>query len=188
MQALHDVVQKGWVRYIGMSSCTAWQFHMMQNYAVNNHLTPFISMQNYHSLLYREEEREMLPVCKLFGVGTIPWSPLSRGLLSRPRGERDTTLRSKTDPFTEILQKREDPSNEIIDRVEEIAKKKNISMSQVALAWLLTKDPVAAPIVGTSNLEHLDDMIKSIHIKLTDEEIKYLEEQYAPKPIVGFTP
>ncbi|CAG7849426.1 Putative aryl-alcohol dehydrogenase C977.14c [Serendipita indica DSM 11827] len=177
MRALHDVVQAGYVRYIGMSSCYAWQFHMMQNYAINNNLTPFISMQNYHSLLYRQEEDEMLPTCRLFGVGTIPWSPLSRGVLSRPRKDRNATHRAKNDRWFSTLQKEEDPNMVIVDRVEEIANKRGITMTQ---------DPVAAPIVGTTNLSHLEDMIKAVNVKLDDEEIKYLEEKYAPKAKVGF--
>ncbi|KIM20304.1 hypothetical protein M408DRAFT_334032 [Serendipita vermifera MAFF 305830] len=185
MQALHDVVQAGYARYIGMSSCAAWQFHMMQNYAINSKLTPFISMQNYHSLIYREEEREMIPLCKHLGVGTIPWSPLSRGLLTRPRSDADSTVRSKTDPYTKLLQKEDDPNMAIVDRVEEIAKKKGVSMSQIALAWLMTKEPVAAPIVGTTKLENLMDVIKSVEVKLDEEEIKYLEEVYTSKPVVG---
>ncbi|PVG01040.1 Aldo/keto reductase [Serendipita vermifera] len=185
MVALHDVVKAGLARYIGMSSCYAWQFHMMQNYAINNKLTPFISMQNYHSLLYREEEREMLPVCKLFGVGTIPWSPLSRGLLSRPVSSHQDTVRANTDPFIRVLHKENDPNFATISRVEEIAKKKGVSMSQIALAWLLTKDPVAAPIVGTTKMEHLTDMIKAVNVSLTPDEIQYLEESYVPQRIAG---
>ncbi|KAG8822727.1 hypothetical protein FRC17_009481 [Serendipita sp. 399] len=185
MQALHDVVKAGYARYIGMSSCHAWQFHMMQNYAINNKLTPFISMQNYHSLVYREEEREMNPLCEWLGVGTIPWSPLSRGILTRPRKDKGTTLRAKTDRFTSMLQKDEDPNLVVVDRVEEIASKKGISMAQVALAWVMQKSPVAAPIVGTTNMEHLLDMIKAVNVKLDEEEIKYLEECYTSKPVVG---
>ncbi|PVG01039.1 Aldo/keto reductase [Serendipita vermifera] len=186
MTAMHDVVQAGLARYIGMSSCYAWQFHMMQNYAINNRLTPFISMQNYHSLIYREEEREMLAVCKLFGVGTIPWSPLSRGLLSRPVSSHENTVRAKADPHIKGLHQ-ENPNFATISRVEEIAKKKGVSMTQIALAWLLTKDPVAAPIVGTTKMEHLTDMINSIHVSLEPEEIQYLEECYIPQRIVGLS-
>ncbi|KAG8801903.1 hypothetical protein FRC16_010853 [Serendipita sp. 398] len=185
MQALHDVVQAGYARYIGMSSCFAWQFHMMQNYAINNRLTPFISMQNYHSLIYREEEREMNPLCEWLGVGTIPWSPLSRGILTRPRKDKESTHRAKTDRFISVIQKDEDPNLVIVDRVEEIATKKGVSMSQIALAWVLQKSPVAAPIVGTTNMDHLLDMIKAINVKLDADEVKYLEECYTSKPIVG---
>ncbi|CCA73301.1 related to aryl-alcohol dehydrogenases [Serendipita indica DSM 11827] len=188
MQALHDVVKAGYARYIGMSSCAAWQFHMMQShYAITNKLTPFISMQNYHSLLYRQEEDEMLPTCKLFGVGTIPWSPLSRGLLTRPRKDKDSTIRSKTDPYTPGLQSNEDPNLLIIDRVEELAKKRGVTMAEISLAWLIyTKDPVAAPIVGTTNIKHLGDMIKALDLTLEPSEIKYLEELYTPKAQVGY--
>ncbi|KAG8800559.1 hypothetical protein FRB91_006016 [Serendipita sp. 411] len=185
MRALHDVVQAGYVRYIGMSSCYAWQLHAMQNYALNNNLTPFISMQNFHSLLYREEEREMNPLCEHLGIGTIPWSPLSRGLLSRPRKDKETTLRAKTDPWTSLLHSAEDRNLLIVDRVEEIAAKRGVSMSQVALAWLMQKTPVSAPIVGTTSLDHLRDMIKAVDVKLDADEIKSLEELYNSRAIVG---
>ncbi|TCD69289.1 hypothetical protein EIP91_008224 [Steccherinum ochraceum] len=186
MQALHDVVQAGYVRYIGMSSCWAWQFHAMQNYAINNKLTPFISMQNHHSLLYREEEREMFPTLrhdylKLFGVGSIPWSPLARGLLTRPFDAE--SHRGKTDIFQRSYV---GPSNAaIINRVEEIAKKRGISMAQVAIAWSLGFPGITAPIVGTTNLNNLKDIIDAVHIKLTEEETKYLEEAYIPQAVIG---
>ncbi|THH15963.1 hypothetical protein EW146_g4595 [Bondarzewia mesenterica] len=178
MQALHDVVKAGYVRYIGMSSCWAYQFNAMQSYAIAHNLTPFISMQNQYSLIYREEEREMFPTLKHFGVGSIPWSPLARGLLSRPLSEQ--TKRGSTDAYKEGL-----GTSEIIDRVEEIAKKRDITMTQVALAWCLAKDGVSAPVVGTTNLENLRDLIDAVHIKLTDEEIKYLEEAYKPVAVIG---
>ncbi|KDN40085.1 hypothetical protein RSAG8_08406, partial [Rhizoctonia solani AG-8 WAC10335] len=183
MQALHDVVQAGYARYIGMSSCHAYQFHAMQNYAINNKLTPFISMQNHHSLLYREEEREMIPTLKMFGVGMIPWSPLARGLLTRPFNE--TTLRSETDPFIKVVEKVKEANKEIIVRVENIAKARGISMAQVAVAWSLSRDGLSAPIIGTTNLKNLEDIIAAVHVKLTDEEIKQLEEPYVPQPVVG---
>ncbi|PVG01002.1 oxidoreductase [Serendipita vermifera] len=183
MQALHDVVKAGYTRYIGMSNCPAWQFQRMQNYAITNRLTPFISMQNYHCLLYREAEREMLPTCKFLGVGTIPWSPLGRGLLCRPRANRSETVRGKSDVWTGMLQSEDDPTNAIIDRVEEVAKKTGASMSHVALSWLWTKEPVAAPIVGTSSVDHLHDLIKSLDFKLEQEDIKRLEELYTARPV-----
>ncbi|EPQ56150.1 Aldo/keto reductase [Gloeophyllum trabeum ATCC 11539] len=167
MQALHDVVQAGYVRYIGMSACWAYQFHAMQNYAIAHKLTPFISMQNHHSLLYREDERELLPTLKMFGVGSIPFSPLARGLLARPLYQE--TKRGAT------------------DNVEEIAKKKGISMAQVATAWSLSKDGVTAPIVGTTSLRNLEDIIGAVHVELTEEEIKYLEEPYVPQAVIGHT-
>jgi len=182
MQALHDVVQAGHVRYIGMSSCYAYQFSAMQNYAINNKLTPFISMQNHYNVLYREEEREVIPTLKHFGVGSIPWSPLARGLATRPltdkttRGESDWAIgRYFAGPGTEA----------ILGRVEEIAKKRGISMAQVSISWILSKDGVSAPIVGTTSLKNLEDIIAGVHVKLTEEEIKYLEEPYKPTHIFG---
>ncbi|KAG8704978.1 hypothetical protein FRC11_009403 [Ceratobasidium sp. 423] len=183
MQALHDVVQAGYARYIGMSSCHAYQFHAMQNYAINNKLTPFISMQNHHSLLYREEEREMIPTLKMFGVGMIPWSPLARGLLTRPFDE--TSLRSETDPYIKLVDKAKEANKEIINRVETIAKARGISMAQVAVAWSLSKDGLSAPIIGTTNLKNLEDIVAGVHVKLTDEEIKQLEEPYIPQRVAG---
>ncbi|KAI9464944.1 Aldo/keto reductase [Lactarius psammicola] len=184
MQALHDVVQKGWVRYIGMSSCWAWQFHQMQNYAINNRLTPFISMQNHYNLIYREEEREMMPTLKHFGVGSIPWSPLARGALTRPLGER--TVRADNDLWHDTYLK--EPSNqEVVKRVEEIAKKRGASMAQISLAWTLTKEVISAPIVGTTSLDKLKDLIGAVDIKLTEAEVTYLEEPYKPMAIIGHT-
>ncbi|KAH9857684.1 Aldo/keto reductase [Lenzites betulinus] len=182
MQALHDVVKAGYVRYIGMSSCHAYQFHQMQNYAINHNLTPFVVMQNQYSLLYREEEREMFPTLKLFGVGSVPWSPLARGLLTRPMTEE--TLRKKTDGFMSIYQQQ--GMADIISRVEEIAKKKGVSMAQIATAWTLSKPGVTAPIIGTTSLKNLEDIIGAIEVKLTEEEIKYLEEPYKPSEINGY--
>ncbi|KAG8757506.1 hypothetical protein FRC12_010287 [Ceratobasidium sp. 428] len=184
MQALHDVVKAGYVRYIGMSSCHAYQFHAMQNYAINNSLTPFISMQNHHNLLYREEEREMVPTLKMFGVGMIPWSPLARGALTRPLGSQATT-RSETDPWASYLPTTREANAAIVNRVEEIAKARNISMAQVAVAWSLSKDYMTAPIIGTTSLKNLEDIIGGIDVKLTEEEIKQLEDPYVPQPIVG---
>ncbi|KAG5642117.1 hypothetical protein DXG03_003588 [Asterophora parasitica] len=182
MQALHDVVQAGYVRYIGMSSCWAWQFHAMQNYAITNKLTPFISMQNHHNLLYREEEREMFPTLKLFGVGSIPWSPLARGLLTRPLS--DQTTRGSTDFFIGKYSEAEG-TPEILKRVEEVAKKKNISMAQVAVAWSLAKEGVTAPIVGTTSLKNLEDILGGVHVQLTEDEIKHLESAYKPQAVIG---
>jgi len=182
MNALHDVVKAGYARYIGMSSCWAWQFHAMQNYAINNKLTPFISMQNHHSLLYREEEREMFPTIKLFDIGCIPWSPLAGGLLTRPFSE--ITKRGSTDWFLPNYYKSES-APEIIKRVEEIAEKRGICMAQVALAWSLSKEGVTAPIVGTSSLQNLEELIAAIHVRLSEDEMKYLEEPYRAQAIIG---
>ncbi|KAI0033128.1 NADP-dependent oxidoreductase domain-containing protein, partial [Vararia minispora EC-137] len=180
MQALHDVVQAGWVRYIGMSSCYAWQFHAMQNYAINSKLTPFISMQNHYNLLYREEEREMMPTLKYFGVGSIPWAPLATGNLARPFG--NTTLRAGSDPWVSPYLA-QPGSEDIIRRVEEIAKKHSVTMAQVAVAWMFAKDAVSAPVVGSTSLEKLKDLIGALDVKLSEEEVKYLEEPYKPQAI-----
>ncbi|EKM52798.1 uncharacterized protein PHACADRAFT_261431 [Phanerochaete carnosa HHB-10118-sp] len=182
MQALHDVVKAGYVRYIGMSSCYAYQFHAMQNYAINNKLTPFISMQNHHNLLYREEEREMFPTLKMFGVGAIPWSPLARGALTRPISDKSTS-RAQTDRMINGYTGAGSP--EIIRRVEELASKKGATMAQIALAWSLAKEDVTAPIVGTTKLDSLKELIVAVDIKLTEEEVKYLEEPYQPMTIFG---
>ncbi|KAG8710316.1 hypothetical protein FRC08_017324 [Ceratobasidium sp. 394] len=183
MQALHYVVQAGYARYIGMSSCYAYQFHAMQNYAINNKLTPFISMQNQYSLLYREEEREMIPTLKMFEVGMIPWYSLAGGALARPFNE--STLRSTTDQAAMALLNRGDASQEIVNRVEAIAKARGASMAQIAVAWILSKDVISAPIVGTTKLQNLVDIIGAINLRLTEEEIKQLEEPYVPQAIRG---
>ncbi|KAH9916508.1 Aldo/keto reductase [Fomitopsis serialis] len=182
MQALHDVVKAGYARYIGMNSCYAYQFHAMQNYAIQNKLTPFVSMQNHHSLVYREEEREMFPTLKMFGVGAIPWSPLGRGVLTRPLSAQ--TRRGEMDAFTGF-QKTWAGTADIVTRVEELAGKKGVSMAQVALAWTLAKDGITAPIVGTTSLKNLEDLIDAINVELTSDEIKYLEEPYKPLEVYG---
>ncbi|RDX41297.1 Aldo/keto reductase [Lentinus brumalis] len=181
MHALHDVVKAGYVRYIGMSSCYAYQFHQMQNYAITHNLTPFISMQNHYSLLYREEEREMFPTLKLFGVGAIPWSPLARGLLTRPVDAQST--RGNSDLGVTVYKNQ--ATVDIINRVEEIARKKGVSMAQIAVAWIVSKPGVVAPVIGATKLSNLEDTIAGLNVKLTDEEIKYLEEPYQPVPIAG---
>ncbi|KAF8699209.1 Aldo/kereductase family, partial [Rhizoctonia solani] len=183
MQALHDVVQAGYARYIGMSSCYAYQFHAMQNYAITNKLTPFISMQNYYNLIYREEEREMIPTLKMFGVGSIPWSPLARGRLTRPISQQ--SARESSDPWMGLAKRQTESENTIIKRVEELAESKGVSMAQISVAWVLSKDPVAAPIVGTTSLKNLEDIIGAINVKLTEEEIKSLEEPYLSQSISG---
>ncbi|TBU29652.1 Aldo/keto reductase [Dichomitus squalens] len=181
MQALHDVVKAGYVRYIGMSSCWAYQFHAMQNYAISHNLTPFISMQNHYSLLYREEEREMFPTLKHFGVGSIPWSPLGRGLLTRPIDGK--TLRLKTDGFLPFYDIPFLPA--LLSRVEELAKKKGVSMAQISTAWIMNKPGVTAPIIGTTSLKNLEDILGALDVTLTDDEMKYLEEPYQPLKVLG---
>ncbi|THU94372.1 Aldo/keto reductase [Dendrothele bispora CBS 962.96] len=182
MQALHDVVQAGYVRYIGMSSCYAYQFHAMQNYAITHGLTPFISMQNHYSLIYREEEREMFPTLKHFGVGSIPWSPLGRGILTRPLSQQ--TKRGEVDGRIKQYAA-QDGTSDIVNRVEEIAKKRGVSMAQIAFAWAASKDGVTAPIVGTTSMENLKELIAAVDISLTQEEVKYLEEPYKAQAIIG---
>ncbi|KAI0669357.1 Aldo/keto reductase [Trametes maxima] len=183
MQALHDVVKAGYVRYIGMSSCYAFQFHQMQNYAINNNLTPFISMQNHYSLLYREEEREMFPTLKAFGVGAIPWSPLARGMLTRPLNAE--SKRAGSDQLLTNGWYQNSATTTIVSRVQEIADKRGVSMAQVSIAWMLSKDGVSAPIVGSTNLKNLEDIIGALDVRLTTEEVKYLEEPYQPMAITG---
>ncbi|KAJ7182953.1 Aldo/keto reductase [Mycena crocata] len=186
MQALHDVVQAGYVRYIGMSSCYAWQFQVMQNYAITHNLTPFISMQNQYSLIYREEEREMMPTLKHFGVGCIPWASLAKGELTRPL-TTDKTARQSTDPSMPLYLQLSGKNPEVIKRVEEIAKKHNASMAQISLAWVLSKPEVTAPIVGSTSIEKLDGLIGALDVKLTEEDIKHLEAAYVATEVLLFS-
>ncbi|KAL7409784.1 aryl-alcohol dehydrogenase [Mrakia frigida] len=186
MQALHDVVKSGKVRYIGMSSCFAYQFHIMQNYAINNQLTPFISMQNFHNAIYREEEREMFPTAKHFGVGIIPWSPIARGALARGIGSEETVRAQTDNGYKSRGLDRPDASTiEITNRVEAIAKKRGISMAQVAVAWSLAQPGVTAPIIGSTSIKHLEDLIGAVKVKLTEEEIQEISEPYTHRPIIG---
>ncbi|KAJ7632044.1 aryl-alcohol dehydrogenase [Mycena rosella] len=183
MQALHDVVQAGYVRYIGMSSCHAWQCASRHAKLRNQHnLTPFCAMQNHYNLLYREEEREMMPSLKHFGVGSIPWSPLARGALTRPASTAGTeikTLRQGTDELPPDTYFRMGAgSTDIVNRVEEVARKHGATMAQVSLAWLMAKEGVTAPIVGTTSLEKLEDLLGALDVKLTAEDMKYMEEPY----------
>ncbi|RAK97622.1 aldo/keto reductase [Aspergillus ibericus CBS 121593] len=181
MRALNDVIESGKVRYIGASSMAAWEFQTLQNIAARNGWHQFISMQNYHNLIAREEEREMIPYCLDTGVGLIPWSPMARGVLARPWGSRSTVRESTDGALKLLIRSRETESDKaIVDRVEEIAKKKGVSMAQVAIAWSLSH-PNENPILGLSSKERIDEAVASIKVKLTDEEIKYLEEPYIPK-------
>ncbi|KAG1888509.1 NADP-dependent oxidoreductase domain-containing protein [Suillus subluteus] len=180
MKALHDLVQSGKVRYIGASSMRCWQFAMLNDVAARNGWTTFVSMQDEYSLLYREEEREMLAYCKHNGIGVIPWAPLASGVLARPVGTQTTRLNSVKGTAWEKKLSSADVT--IINRVEELAKKKNCKMSQIALAWVASK--VSSPIVGISSVQRLQESIIE-EIELTPEEIKYLEEPYEPKAIRG---
>ncbi|KKA21707.1 Aldo-keto reductase [Rasamsonia emersonii CBS 393.64] len=176
MRALNDVVNSGKVRYIGASSMAAWEFQTLQNIAARNGWHQFISMQNYHNLLAREEEREMIPYCQDTGVGLIPWSPLARGALARPWNSRNTTRENTDRALNVLVRSRESEADKaIIDRVEELAKKKGVSMAQIATAWSLSH-PGINPIIGMNSKERIDEAVAAIKIKLTDEEIKYLEE------------
>ena len=188
LEALHDVVKSGKVRYIGASSMFAWQFTKALYLADLHGWTRFVSMQNYYNLLYREEEREMLPLCKEEGIGVIPWSPLARGHLARPWPKQSDTERAKTDSFGKTLyEKTEETDKKVVDVVTKIAKERGISQAQVSLAWLLSKPAVTSPIVGTTKMEHLKDAIGAVSVKLTDEEIKRLEEKYVPHEVTGIS-
>jgi aryl-alcohol dehydrogenase-like predicted oxidoreductase len=186
MGALHDVVRAGKARYIGASSMFAWQFAKAQHVADENGWTRFVSMQPHYNLLYREEEREMIPQCVDQGVGVIPWSPLARGVLAGNRtrqGEKRTT-RSGTDPFTDYLYSQ--PTDfDVVDRVAEIAADHGVSSAQVALAWLLHRPGVTAPIVGATKLGHLEDALAAEKLVLDDEDMKRLEQPYVPHPVLG---
>ena len=185
LEALHDIVKAGKARYIGASSMYAWQFATMLHTSEANGWTRFSTMQNYVNLLYREEEREMLPLCEAEGVGVIPWSPLARGRLTR--GWDTSTNRSETDEFgTTLYQHTADADRRVVERVGEVAAQRGVPMAQVALAWVLAKDVVSAPIVGATKPEQLDDAIAAIELELTGDEIARLEEPYIPHGVVGF--
>src|ERR1700686_3985308 len=185
LEALHDVVKAGKPRYIGASSMHAWQFARALGIAEKNGWTRFVSMQNLVNLLYREEEREMLPLCEAEGIGVIPWSPQARGKLSRDVGY--TSIRTETDEaMTRLFAKTEEADMKVADRVGEVANARGIPRAQVALAWLLAKPMITAPIVGATKLNHLDDALASVGVKLTAEEIASLEEPYIPHEVVGF--
>jgi aryl-alcohol dehydrogenase-like predicted oxidoreductase len=185
LAALHDVVKAGKARYIGASSMYAWQFSKAQYLARQNGWTPFVSMQNHYNLLYREEEREMLPLCEAEGVGVVPWSPLARGRLTRDWSE--TTKRLEKDEFGKTLYAAtEEADRRVVERVAEVAAERGVPRAQVALAWLVQKPFLTAPIVGASKLHHLDDAVAALSLKLTPEEIASLEEPYVPHSVVGF--
>jgi 1-deoxyxylulose-5-phosphate synthase len=182
MEALHDVVKAGKARYVGASSMYAWQFAKAQRVAK----TPFVSMQNHYNLVYREEEREMIPQCIDQGVAVLPWSPLARGILAGNRtreGERLTT-RARTDEFGDSLY-RPETDFAVVDRVAEIAAARGVPAAQVALAWLLHKPGVTAPIVGATKVEHLEDALAAERLSLDDAELERLEEPYVPHAISG---
>ncbi|SED63221.1 aldo/keto reductase [Streptomyces melanosporofaciens] len=185
MEALHDVVKAGKVRYIGASSMFTWQFAKAQHLAEGNGWTRFVSMQSHYNLLYREEEREMLAFCADQGIGILPWSPLARGRLTRPWG--DTTRRSENDAFGSALYDTDSGDRAIVERVAEIAESRAVPPAQVALAWVTQKSPVTAPLIGVTKASHLDDAIAALGLDLTQKEMDALEEPYLPHPVAGHT-
>ncbi|OMD86909.1 MULTISPECIES: aldo/keto reductase [Paenibacillus] len=184
MEALHDVVKAGKVRYIGASSMYAWQFLQAQHVAERNGWTKFVSMQNYLNLLYREEEREMLPLCREEGIGVIPWSPLAKGLLTRDWNEQ--TARSEIDEVGKAFYaKMAEADRKVVEVVAEIAAKRGIPRAQVALAWVLQKEQVTSTIIGATKANHLEDAVAAVSVKLEPSEIASLEEPYVPHPVIG---
>lgn len=185
MEALNDVVKAGKARYIGASSMFAWQFAKAQQVAAANGWSRFVSMQNYLNLVYREEQREMIPLCLDQGVGLMPWSPMARGRLTRPHGQQ--TERTKTDISGQsFYEGTEAEDGRVIDVVEQIAGERGVPMAQVALAWVLAQRGVSAPIVGASKPHHLDDAIAALELVLSDDEVKRLEAPYVPHAVTGF--
>ena len=185
MEALHDVVKAGKARYIGASAMWAWQFQQALHVAEQHGWTRFVSMQDHLNLLYREEEREMLPLCRAEGIGVIPYSPLASGRLTRDWSS-ENTLRSETDQIAKgKYDATADTDRQVVERVAELAGKHGVPRVHIALAWLLQKQPVTAPIIGATKISHLDDAVGALSVKLTEDEVAYLQEPYVPHPIVG---
>ena len=184
MDALHDVVKAGKARYIGASSMWAWQFSKALHVAEQNGWTRFVSMQDHYNLLNREEEREMLPLCAAEGIGVIPWSPLARGRLTRPWD--DVTERSQTDEFGRRLYGVTEADRAVVDRVAQVADERGVPRAQVALAWMLSKPGITAPIVGVTKPHHTEDAVAAVDLVLSGEEVRLLEEPYVPHPVAGF--
>ena len=186
LQALHDLVRAGKVRYIGASSMYAWQFAKSLYLADLRGWTRFVSMQNHYNLVYREDEREMIPLCRAEGVGLIPWSPLARGFLTGDRSEKNyvETIRAKTDDFAQHLYYR-DTDFDVVARVVDLAERLDVKPAQIALAWLLHQEGVTAPIIGASKMFHLEDAVAALDIELSEEDLAYLEEPYQPHPVLG---
>lgn len=187
MAALHDVVRAGKARYIGASSMWAWQFAKAQHVADLHGWTRFVSMQNHYNLVYREEEREMLPLCADQGVGILPWSPLARGLLAGNRGRDGAqhTVRSRTDPGNLRLYAYDDNDFAIVDRLADVAEAHAVPAARVALAWLLHQPGVTAPLIGATKPHHLEDAIAATELRLSADELDTLTAPYRPKPISG---
>jgi aryl-alcohol dehydrogenase-like predicted oxidoreductase len=185
MEVLHDVVKAGKARYIGASAMFAWQFQKALHVAEKHGWTRFVSMQNHYNLIYREEEREMLPLCRAEGIGSIPYSPLASGRLTRDWSS-EKTMRSETDQIAKgKYDATAEPDRKVVERVAETAEKHGASRTHIALAWLLQKEPVTAPIIGATKISHLEDAIGALSVKLTQEDVTYLEEPYVPHRIVG---
>jgi len=186
MEALHDVVKAGKARYIGASSMFAWQFSKAQYTAQSHGWTRFVSMQNHYNLIYREEEREMIPLCLDQDVGLIPWSPMARGFFAgnRNRDGGGETARAKSDPFGKTLYFRDEDFT-VAERAAEVAKERDVTGSQIALAWMLNKPHITAPIIGTTKMDHLEQAIAALDIELSEEEMKRLEEPSQPHPVLG---
>ncbi|KAF2198838.1 Aldo/keto reductase [Delitschia confertaspora ATCC 74209] len=185
MRALNWVVEKGWVRYLGASSMAAWEFQQLQNIAEKNGWHKFISMQNYYNLLYREEEREMIPYCRDTNVALIPWSPIARGALTRPWTDRSSTRATSDRMLEHLVHSREDKvDKEIVDRVENLSKKHNVSMACIATAWSIKKG--CNPIIGLSSKERIEEAVRNSKFVLSDEDAAFLEEPYMPKRVMGY--
>lgn len=184
LEALNDLVRMGKVRYLGASSMFAWQFAKALYTADLHGWSRFVCMQPHYNLIYREEEREMLPLCRAEGIGVIPWSPLARGLLARPRQNPDGTPRAQSDEYAKKLY-HPDEDAAIINRTAELARRRGVTPAQIALAWLLQKPGVTAPIIGATKMHHLEEAVAAVDIKLTEEECTYLEELYRPRPVAG---
>lgn len=186
METLNDVVRMGKARYIGASAMWAWQFQKALHIADRHGWTRFVSMQDHYNLIYREEEREMLPLCRAEGIGSIPYSPLAGGRLTRDWTSTESTLRGETD---EVAKKKYDAAAEsdrpVVERVAELAQKHGVSRTQIALAWLLQKEPVTAPIIGATKISHLEEAVGALAVKLTPEEVNYLEDPYVPHRVIG---
>jgi aryl-alcohol dehydrogenase-like predicted oxidoreductase len=185
LRALDDAVRRGKVRYFGASSMWAHQFADALHTSERLGLDRFATMQNHYNLAYREEEREMLPLCQNEGVGVIPWSPLARGYLTRPHEDIDATKRGETEEHMYRHPYRDGDGKQVNERVEELAEEKGVKMAQIALSWLFHKDWVDAPIVGTTSVEHLEDAVEALDISLSESDVEYLEEPYEPVPVSG---
>jgi aryl-alcohol dehydrogenase-like predicted oxidoreductase len=188
LEALHDIVKAGKARYIGASSMYSWQFCKALYLADLHGWTRFISMQNHYNLIYREEEREMMKLCQSEGVGVIPWSPLARGKLTRAWADDAGSARAGTDEFGKTLYKQqEEADRKVADRVGEIATKRGVPRAQIALAWMLSKPFITAPIIGATKMQHLEDGVAAVELKLSEDEVKALEAFYVPHAVAGFS-